>query len=495
MKRVIVAAVGLGLGASGLVRAEVGEALRQRLVEIKRIREGRADPMPEATPPAREADPTRDPAPPAPPPGSAPGGSEEGSAETVARPALPPFTLEQALVYARERSFLLRKLTKQLEAARAGRNAAGAYPELHLTYNANLYLRDGQGFTEEPFVGVHQILDLFGNRKAARLVAEKGVDLGKLAVRGFHQQLAYDVATGYRQLQYSKLLLQAAHFTVRLARSFLRVAKLRAEAGTVPELDVVRAQAELTRAQADRKSAEFEQVKARAALARTLGLEAWQDLRVTGTLENFKLASDYEQLLAAARSTRVDLEALRVASEKLAAERRQIRRRRKPTVTGSVQLKDDPGRPATQFGGLSIDLVPTWYGRMGNLEREKRLLEEAVAQDLLDRRRRMRIQLSEGIARVDKLRQRLNILQYQEVPRIARQLETVERGYKAGGLSNLAVLEAQRQVVQVTHRYLETLRSYHMERLLLARETGMAPVSTEKVESSHFIGTWLFGER
>jgi len=139
-----------------------------------------------------------------------------------------------------------------------------------------------------------------------------------------------------------------------------------------------------------------------------------------------------------------------------------------------------------------MDLSPVWYGKLDNQRRAKARLRDAVLRDLDDRQRRLRIALGEHVGRVGTLRDRLDVLEYREIPKLARQLEVVRKGYQAGGLSNLAVLEAQRRVVEVVARYLSVLNDYHQELLLLQRETGMGAITTEPKDTSRYVQRWLF---
>jgi cobalt-zinc-cadmium efflux system outer membrane protein len=403
------------------------------------------------------------------------------------------FDMGEALTYARDQSYVLQQLELELRAAEELRGAAGTYPALRVSAALNRDLRDLDAYPEEPYAGVTQPWDLFGNRRASRRVAGKDVELARLAIEGFEQRLRYEVLSGFRRLQYREAALRAASFSVRLAVSFLRVARLRRDAGTVPDLDVIRGEAELYKAQANRKAAEVALLQARASLGRVMGLEAWAALDVAGELGLFRLKSSADDLVSLARVRRVDLESLAVAAARLRGQEDVARRRRLPTLAVQLQTKDDPGRRSSRWGGLALSM-PFWHGRVGHERRALELRAQAVEQDLLDRQRRMRIRIGEGVAAVRKTYEQLAVLQFQEIPKNARQLQTVERGYRAGGLGNLAVLEAQRRVIDVIERYLSALHDYHQARLSLMRETGMAEVVVDPVESSRYVRAWLYEE-
>lgn len=403
------------------------------------------------------------------------------------------FDADEALHYARDQSYVLQQLELERRAAEELRGAAGTYPELRVKAELNRNLRDLDSFPEEPYLGLSQPWDLFGNRRASRRVAGKDVELARLAIEGFEQRLRYDVLSGFRRLQYREADLRAANFSVRLAVSFLRVARLRRDAGTVPDLDVIRGEAELYKARAGRKAAEVALLEARAALGRIMGMESWEALRVSGELGLFRLKSSADSLIGLARVRRVDLESLAVAAARLRGQEDVARRRRLPTLRLQAATKDDPGRRSARWGGLALEM-PFWHGRVGHERRALELKAKAVEQDLLDRQRRMRIRIGEGVATVRKAYEQLAVLQFQEIPKNARQLATVERGYRAGGLGNLAVLEAQRRVIDVIERYLSALHDYHQARLALMRETGMADVVVDPVESSRYVKTWLYEE-
>lgn len=411
----------------------------------------------------------------------------------AASPDYQEFTLDQAEAMAFQRSFLLDSFRSQWEAARQTKDMVSAHPELRMQLR---FLRDFgnlDSYGQEPYFGLTQVFDLFGNRAAARRVVEQEIDLKSYATEGFRQSLRYQVGTQFRTLQYRIAKLRAANFSVRLGRNFLRIAKKRRDAGAVPELDVIRAQSELIRSQSDRKLAHLEIIKARGALARTLGFEDYKRLRVVETLESSKLQMDEASLRALAMANRVDLKSLGALGRKLEAQKGVIRQKRKPVLSGSFEVEDNPAQSPSRYGGLALDVAPLWYGKIQRELSIQDTLRDAVDSRLKELKRALRIRLKEGLDRVEILGERLLVLQYQEIPNDAKQLEMVERGYRAGGLTNLAVLEAQRRVIDVTDRYLDTLNDYQQELLLLAKETGMSEISVETVATSNYVRKWLFG--
>lgn len=398
----------------------------------------------------------------------------------------------KALAYARDNSYLAVKFERERAAARRALQAAGAHPALSAFVENRREIGRWDTTKDDAIWGLNQPLDLFGNRSAAKGVARRDVRRAELAVKGFAQRLEFEVLVAYRDLQYREARLALADFSVRIATKFLRVAELRRTAGTSPEIDVIRGEAELYRAEAEKQAAAGALAGARAELARVMGYPDWRRLEVQGDLPRVRVRMGLEELERLAFENRVDLEGLEVDAERLEAERRQLAQRRKPILSTAAQIKDEQGQGAEEFLGLRLDVTPLWYGKVDRLRGARRLQREAVLHERLHHVREMRITLSELLRRADLLDQRLTILQDQEIPKNALQLATVERGYRAGGLDNLAVLNAQRTSVDAVGRYLDALGEAQQVMLQLRRASGMAALKTEQVPGSEDVRRWIY---
>lgn len=405
-------------------------------------------------------------------------------------PRAEPLPLAGAVARARHQSLLVRKLRLELEAARHEARAAGAHPPLRSFAALRKELAGFDTFKAPPFLGVTQPFDLFGNREAARAVADRDVALAELAIEGFEQALDYQVSQLYRTLQYRQDLLLAALFSRDLAARFLDVATRRVRAGAAPDVDLVRAETESFRAQGQEREAALQALRACRELGEAMGETGWETFTVPERLPGVLFASSERELLALAAEHRVDLRAFDQLAARFSAESRRDRQRRRPVVSGEVAIKQEDAE-TIEYGGVRVEFTPLWYGRVDREVEARGLRRRAVLLEKEDLTRRVEIRVAGLLREVGVLRERLELLERRELPSTGRQLEMVTQGYRRGGLDNLSVLTAQRGAVETVREYLGVLHEYHQVLLSLRRETGMAPLELRPAATSAQVRRWL----
>lgn len=402
----------------------------------------------------------------------------------------PQFDLDSALQTGQENSLHLRRLDLEIRAARADARAAAAPEGARFFAALRKELEDFRTFKFPPFVGLTQPFDLFGNRRAARAVADHDIALAELALEGFRQGLVHEVTQRYRDLQFRQDLHAAAGFSTQLAAGALDVARRRARAGASASVDQVRAETQHLRARGREQEAYRDVLRARRRLGEALGQVEWRSLSPPDHLPGLRANLEASSLLDLARARRVDLRALDQRASRWAAESRLARQRRKPVVSGELAVKQEEDQ-TFGYGGVRVDLAPLWDTRLGFENQGRRLRAQGADLHRQDLLRRTRIRVSGLLAELGSLRARLDLFEEDELPSTERELVMVDQGYRRGGLDSLAVVEAQRSAAQSVEAYLRTLHAFHEGLLELRREVGMADLDLAPSATSLQIRRWL----
>jgi cobalt-zinc-cadmium efflux system outer membrane protein len=289
------------------------------------------------------------------------------------------------------------------------------------------------------------------------------VDLAKEELTLAEVDVQAEMRAVRRELRQAFYGLIAADERVRLADSVLDIARrvreaaqARFETGAAPRLEVMAADLVVTRAETDIDLARSVRIASQATLDAVLNLPPQQALAVTGTLYEHAPVIVYEQALAMATTSNVDLVLL---DRQIAIEARRLdllRAERTPTpVLSAGALFNNP--PDFNVGSrFSVSVgMPLFTRNQGEIA-----ASIATTAQLRTRReatlRTVENQVYGTLARVDAARRQADAYEQRLVP-TATELQTLaEESYRAGRTSVLGLLEAQRSLRDLRREALQS---------------------------------------
>lgn len=365
------------------------------------------------------------------------------------RPALPRsgplpvnLSLAQALEEASARSPAIVAAEADVVAAEARARQSGyrSNPELSLEVENVGGTGQLRGIRSmETTLAVNHRLDL-GGRRAARLNAaraELAVQQLRLAIaradlsQSVREQFARAIAARER-------LAQATENSER-AKELARVAGILVEAGRDPPLRALRARSAFAQAQAERESAEADELAARSSLAALFGVSSPVTAVSGATLDLIPRQVIPEASLEARLANAERAAAEAVIGEQLAA------RRLDPAVGIGVRHVRETG----DFGfvaGVSMPLQ-VFDRNQGNIAAARSALTAADARrasTLATTRARAR----NAIANVEAAQRRVEALERAAVPEATEALRLAELSYREGRATLLEVIDVQNAYTQ-----------------------------------------------
>jgi outer membrane protein, heavy metal efflux system len=354
-------------------------------------------------------------------------------------PITGPLTFQQALNLAIARNL-------NVEAARRQRAIReSAIRTARLTPNPDVGFELTQD-TPHQAVTVDVPIELGGKRARRIELAQAELTLADLDLQTELRALRRDL----RQTFYT---LIAADERVRLAESLLDIsrrvrdaAQARFETGAAPRLEVMQADLGVTRAEADLELARATRVAAQATLNAVLNQPPQSALALAGALSDFGAPIGYEQALAIATASNVDLMSL---DRQISIEARRLellRAERTPTaVLSAGALFNNPGEfSAGSRVAFNVGL-PIFSRNQGEIAGSI----ATTAQLRTKREATLRIVENDvygAVARIAAERRQVEAYEQRLVP-TATNLETLaEESYRAGRSSVLTLLDAQRSL-------------------------------------------------
>jgi cobalt-zinc-cadmium efflux system outer membrane protein len=317
-------------------------------------------------------------------------------------------------------------------------------------------------------------LELGGKRERRIEVAQQEGALTEVEIATLGRQVRMNTRQAFYGLAFARAETQRLGEVVKLAQRLREIAEERYQAGAVAQLEVIQADLEVSRAQADynvaqqREKVSLSQLNV---LLNELPTRAWE---LSGSLEDTLPEVRMEELTERAYASNYELQhlaqELRVEESRL----KLVRAERIPNL--DLEFGTDFNAPhdytAAARGGLTV-IVPLFYRNQGEIAQSianRRVLEAetiAMKRAVAGRVEAGYFDLRAQQSQVDTYRQKL-------VP-AARQLESMaEESYRAGKTNILSVIDAQRNVQEVERSYLESLAGLQNTFATLEQTVGAA---------------------
>ncbi|MBK5925916.1 TolC family protein, partial [Rhodobaculum claviforme] len=169
-----------------------------------------------------------------------------------------------------------------------------------------------EGATVVPNLALQWLLFDFGRRDAARQIATEANIGANIAFQGLHQQVIFEVASGFYRYNAARADTRIARARVQDAATLRTLAAARRAEGLGTEVDVAQTRQIEARAVFDRTLAENRERDARARLLRAMGLSPTTPLRVAdirGRSLPREVPGDLDRVIAAALERRPDIQA------------------------------------------------------------------------------------------------------------------------------------------------------------------------------------------
>lgn len=351
-------------------------------------------------------------------------------------------TLDEALVKARENRASIQSAKLSVEEAKFSRRALGALPAtrlgLGLSSPKTLGATDEDLFLEQP-------IDLFGRARASRalgqaqvLLAESGLQSVRLGVQG-------DVLEKFARAEAAQATLNVALKLADLADQLFKATTRRFEEGKIPQIQVRRAEIELSRASQRRSLAQATFLSALKMLAGAVGADA---------LEGVSGAFEVPVVVETDFSGRPDLMALNSERADAMARGNVADRSRLPELS-LVGLRSPWEDRRGEFGARVQLSWAVWDdGRARSEKRAAQTKDQAAQAGIEDVRRKATAELS--AIDTELVAAQNQVASFQTLIEETRALvDLAQKGFREGVGTQIDVLEASRSLREIEEEAVE----------------------------------------
>lgn len=362
-------------------------------------------------------------------------------------------TLEQAVIRALSADPALQALAARADRLKRAARLAGAPSPLSLRLSAVA------GSAGEDANQLSQSFETGGQPGLRLHVAhqdQRGAE-AQIALR--RADVAAAVTRSAVRLSGAERALDVALQEEQAQQSLLDVARRRLAAGDVAQVDVARAERERARATRGVASARRALDMVRADLAVLLGIAPHRIEATSPSVPTLAIPA----MLAEAARRRPELEAARAAVAAREANAGIVAAQRAPTVSLGLFQSRFYGQDQTRGAAVSVSWPLLDWGSVRREVEAARAETAAARVDLARAERDVAREVAESAERHAGLARELEALRAGELDAARRALAMLERGYAAGLLNQLEVIEAHR-----------TLRDLLQEEIRLATERDVA---------------------
>lgn len=370
-----------------------------------------------------------------------------------ATPAGQVLTLEQALATAYERSPLLAAARNEAASSEGQLTQAGVIPNP----SVEVGIDDNRRTTRTTTTTLSMPVELGGKRAARVKAAGLARDIAQRDLSSARADLRAAVIAAFFDVAVAQETVRVSQGAVEIAQNALRLAERRVAAGKAPPLESSKARVELANSRIEARAADSALQAARRKLGQLWGAPQPDFAQVgadLGTLPRREAIDD----LRAALATSPRMEAGRLSVEMGRAQLEVEKSKRYPDITLSagVARDNEQGRNKAQFG-VAIPL-PLFDRNQGNVY--SATMKSYKAQDMYrELESRLTADLLQSVSQFDLAANSAREYRATVLPGAAEAYDSARKGFEAGKVSFLEVLDAQRTLSQGNIGYLNVLAS------------------------------------
>jgi cobalt-zinc-cadmium efflux system outer membrane protein len=374
-------------------------------------------------------------------------------------------TLPEALARADRQNLDLAAERERRAFALAGIQVAKERPNPTLGFSAS---RDA------PHEGANldQPLEL-GPKRGRRIEVAKGQSvLTDLEIVALERQVRHSVRDAYYQAEFKRAVSAQKAELLSLARRLREIAQARFDAGDVPQLEVVQADLEAARADAELQLARQEEEVAGSRLNALLNEPKDSHWELADTLESLPAVPSLEELDARAFQSSPDLQSVRQKAAIEQARTNLLRAERIPDFSAGIGADfNNPGSYTAGLRGQFSMAIPIFSRNQGEIAQSV-ATQHQISRQLRAQQKTIESEVQAAVLEFGARASQVKIFHDNLVPAAKRLAGMAEDSYKAGQSSILTVIDARRNTNQVQGEFLDSLLAAHAAFAALEEAVG-----------------------
>ena len=367
-------------------------------------------------------------------------------------------TRKQAVDEALARNPSLIAARAQVEQARAGVITAASLGDLSFAADVagqSHIFNPGSRNASDQSIGL--TLPFPGKRSLRRDVATADLRAAEFNATQLRQQVASQAVEAYDAILVARRHREDLQQSKELASDFVQKTQARFLGGTVPRVDVIKAQTDLAQAENDLITNERAIATARASLNRVLGRYGGAPIDATDTLEVPAPIAAIEELEKAAEASRPEIAALNAQLQGARLATKLAHQYWLPDIAVSLSRNAADGAPASFTTGIGFGIpIFFWQHKQGELAAAIHREEELTA-NIADIRAQVSFDAQTAYANASTALRQAAFIRDHLLPEAREVYRVASVSYGLGGSSALDLLDAKRTLLAAESQYVDTL--------------------------------------
>jgi cobalt-zinc-cadmium efflux system outer membrane protein len=384
---------------------------------------------------------------------------------------LQALTMEDAVSLAMQRNRDLIAARLEVEGAQLDRVQAGLYPNPVFSYtlgNVVVGTANPQGTTPptiaEGFqqsvhtLSISDVIDVWAKRSAHIRFANRGIDYQRIVVEDALREVSYAVRSAFSDVVSEQWELQLAKETRSRYDETIRLSRVRYQAGEISEAELRKIELEGARYQNEVIDEEMELDLARQKLAALMGIHFSELPPAVDEPAEKRLELSLPDLTQRALQNRPDVRANVASQTRANAEISSAKRDAFPDISFGLgythsNFTVSGDNPDSLYLSFSLPL-PVFDRNQGNIGRARLHLKQAE-NDQAKLELAVEHDVADAVRKSQRAQALLAVFEGGMLERADSALKVAEKSYKAGAVSLLELLEAQRTYIETRAQYLK----------------------------------------
>jgi cobalt-zinc-cadmium efflux system outer membrane protein len=382
-------------------------------------------------------------------------------------------TLDQLITEAQANNPELRLFTSGVASAKGGVVTARTFANPELSVGPGVRENVASNGPAKPgFNATFELNQLFlfpGKRALNIAIAERNVEISRVALEGFRFQIAAKVRQTFYELLAAQQIVALRKEQIQSAQIFVESARKRMESGYGSDFEVIKSQADYISANKALQQAEGRVINARVTLNILLGRVASSALEVCGVLEKAAPRGAAPDFLALAMARNPALRAQALQAQSAGLSLRLTRFGRRPDFSLGPAIEYSPNVGERVYAFRATVALPLWDQKRGPIETARAEEERALA-SIEKTRLEINGAVSSAAANLSIAKNQLALYTPEFLARLKEFVAQAEQSYGQNVTTLLIYLDAKRT-------YFDTLASYY-------ESLGNVASSTASLESA-----------
>ncbi len=388
-------------------------------------------------------------------------------------PAAPPdpdperLTLERAYALAAERNPRIAATAAVADASATRVSSAGLPPDPVFQIGAmNLSLPDldaDMASSMAPSMQLMQMIPFPGKLGLAERIASKTSEMARSDAGETAWMIRSDVAMAFYELYAADRRIEVMNETLRLLEDFERVARAMYGAGTGRQSDVLRANVEIARMEADIARTQAMREVAAARLNGLLDRPAETPVGAVVLPELPATVPARDTLRGWAEETRPMIGKAKTGVERADAGVDLARKQLWPDLTIGLQYgQRDLGMGTERMGGAMVGFsIPVFAaGRQMKMRDEATAMRQMAKADLADMRASVDAEIGTLLAELERARTLIDLYETTVIPQAEANVESSFSSYRVGSVDFMTLVDARMTVNRYEQEYYGLLGEY-----------------------------------